>query len=196
MQQQTGSAAPRQQDGTQERPNASVASQNAARHRRERGQLLQSFAGELDGISLELQADGISADQAEFRVTSYVRSLLGIPEEGTWVDAADLRLRFNRSVGDFTTTQRITQMLHNDGVRTHLSGFNALREAVQLVAADPSLMHKVMQVYSLLAERQGTTPSRVERSIRHALSRVKVRGTRPASGEYIALLADRVREGY
>ena len=195
--QQTSSAAPREQDGTQkERLNASLASQNAARHRRERGGLLRSLAEELDSIALALQTDGISADQAEFRVTSYVRDLLGVPEEGTWVDAADLRLRFNRSVGDLSTTQRITQMLLSDGVRTHLSGFSALREAVRLVVEDPSLLRRVMHLYSLLAERQGTTPSRVERAIRHALSRVTVRGSRPASGEYIAMLADRVREGY
>ena len=195
--QQTGSAAGGSNpSGTQEPTRLSLSSQAAARHKRERGEILASFADELDQIALGLSSGGMSRDQAEYRVTQFVRRLLGIPGEGTWVDRTELRLRFEQTQDpDRSLRDRVTDILLADGIRPHLTGYPMLRDAVMAVADDRGVLRGMMGLYAALGRRYGTTASRAERAMRHALADVEILDRRPSISQYIALLADRLTGG-
>lgn len=58
------------------------------------------------------------------------------------------------------------------GVPTNLKGYQALVHAVTIVGENPPPRSMTKEVYPRVAEIVGSTGSRVERSIRHAVERV------------------------
>ena len=109
-----------------------------------------------------------------------------------------------------TAEALVTEMLHGVGVPAHLKGYRYLREAVLLSLEDMSLLGAVTTVlYPRIAARFDTTPSRVERAIRHAIEVAWERGslkdypqlfgftfanvTKPSNAEFIALIADELQ---
>jgi len=65
---------------------------------------------------------------------------------------------------------RVTKLIHNMGVPAHIKGYQYLRDAVILVYNDRSYIESVTKcLYPDVAEKHETTPSRVERAIRHAI---------------------------
>jgi len=94
-----------------------------------------------------------------------------------------------------------------------IQGYRYLREAVNLVSVDISLLRGITnKLYPMLAETFNSTPSRVERSIRHAIETTVNKGNmealhrffgntmdpqkgKPTNGEFIAMLAEYVRNG-
>ncbi|MDL2293856.1 sporulation transcription factor Spo0A [Ruminococcaceae bacterium OttesenSCG-928-D13] len=104
----------------------------------------------------------------------------------------------------------VTDMLRTIGVPAHIKGYRFLRDAIMMVIADPSLINAVTKVlYPDIASAHGTTASRVERAIRHAIEVAWDRGDievlnyyfgstvhslrgKPTNSEFIAMLADRV----
>ncbi len=106
---------------------------------------------------------------------------------------------------------RITTLLHEIGVPAHIRGYNYMRESI-LIAVDniDVLNYITKELYPEIAKRCGTTPSRVERAIRHAIEVAWSRGNletkdnlfsytinvnkgKPTNSEFIALIADRLR---
>lgn len=97
------------------------------------------------------------------------------------------------------------------GMPAHILGFQYIRSAVLLVHEEPEIIGRITkELYPRIAARFGTTPSKVERSIRHAIHVVWTRGrieeinaifgftvctqeNRPTNGEFIALLASSCR---
>lgn len=93
------------------------------------------------------------------------------------------------------------------GIPPHIRGYVFLREAVKLVIKDKELIGKITkELYPSVAKRFGTTPSKVERSIRHAIEVAWTRQDteainrtiggsvfsswgRPSNGEFIARVA-------
>ena len=68
----------------------------------------------------------------------------------------------------------VTDIIHEIGVPAHIKGYQYLREAIILTIKDMDMINAVTKVlYPEVAKRFGTTPSRVERAIRHAIE-VKV----------------------
>ena len=109
-----------------------------------------------------------------------------------------------------TAEALVTEMLHGVGVPAHLKGYRYLREAVLLSLEDMSLLGAVTTVlYPRVAVRFDTTPSRVERAIRHAIEVAWEKGslkdypqlfgyplanvTKPSNAEFIALIADELQ---
>lgn len=106
---------------------------------------------------------------------------------------------------------RITDVLHALGMPAHIKGYSYTRYAISLVVERPQLINYVTtELYPLVAEKFDTTPSRVERAIRHGVEVVWDRGdietlqnwfgytVSPTKGkstnsEFIALLSDRLR---
>ena len=66
---------------------------------------------------------------------------------------------------------RVTHMLHDAGMPANISGYQYLREAILITAADPSVLNKAVTkiLYPEIARRYGTTALRVERCIRSAI---------------------------
>lgn len=69
--------------------------------------------------------------------------------------------------------EKIVGLMKEIGIPPHVQGYHYLREAVSQVMDNPALLNKVTkELYPNVAERLGSTPSRVERSIRHAIELV------------------------
>lgn len=108
----------------------------------------------------------------------------------------------------------ITTLLHDMGVPTHVKGYQYLREALLCTLADPHLLECVTkELYPKIAEKYNTSPSRVERAIRHAIELAWVRGNvdlmteyfgytinqekgKPTNNAFIATVTDRIRLNY
>ena len=116
--------------------------------------------------------------------------------------------------GEITLQQlevNITGIIHQIGVPAHIKGYHYLREAILLSVQDTAMMNSVTkQLYPLVAKKFGTTASRVERAIRHAIEVAWDRGDvdvlnsyfgytiqnsrgKPTNAEFIAMIADKIR---
>ncbi len=106
---------------------------------------------------------------------------------------------------------RVTEIMHEIGVPAHIKGYGYIRESIILAVSEPEMINAVTkQLYPSVAKRFGTTPSRVERAIRHAIEVAWDRGDlevlqkyfgytvssvkgKPTNSEFIAIIADRLR---
>ncbi|MCF6462037.1 sporulation transcription factor Spo0A [Clostridium sp. Cult1] len=106
---------------------------------------------------------------------------------------------------------RITNIIHEIGVPAHIKGYLYLREAISMVIQDMELLGAVTkELYPNIAKKFKTTPSRVERAIRHAIEVAWTRGKvdtidkifgytvnnnkgKPTNSEFIAMVADKLR---
>ncbi len=105
----------------------------------------------------------------------------------------------------------VTNMIHEIGVPAHIKGYQYLREAIIMSVNDTSVLGSITKIlYPDIAKKFGTTPSRVERAIRHAIEVAWSRGKmetldalfgytihngkgKPTNSEFIALIADKIR---
>ena len=105
----------------------------------------------------------------------------------------------------------VTNVIHEVGVPAHIKGYQYLREAIMMVVNDIEIINQITkQLYPDIAKTFGTTPSRVERAIRHAIEVAWNRGQiemhdkifgytvnsnkgKPTNSEFIAMIADRLR---
>lgn len=105
----------------------------------------------------------------------------------------------------------VTSIIHEIGVPAHIKGYQYLREAIILAVMDMDVINAVTKVlYPEVAKRFCTTPSRVERAIRHAIEVAWDRGDvetlqkyfgytvnsakgKPTNSEFIAMIADRLQ---
>ena len=106
---------------------------------------------------------------------------------------------------------QVTAIIHEVGVPAHIKGYQYLREAIIIAVNDMDVINAVTKVlYPEVAKRFGTTPSRVERAIRHAIEVAWDRGDletlqkyfgytvsnakgKPTNSEFIAMIADRLQ---
>lgn len=105
----------------------------------------------------------------------------------------------------------ITNIIHEVGVPAHIKGYQYLRDAISIVVNDMEMLGAVTkELYPAIAEKNSTTPSRVERAIRHAIEVAWNRGKletidklfgytvhndkgKPTNSEFIAIIADKLR---
>ena len=108
----------------------------------------------------------------------------------------------------------VTNIIHEIGVPAHIKGYQYLRDAIILCVNDMEMLNSITKIlYPTIAKRQQTTPSRVERAIRHAIEVAWSRGKmdtidelfgytvstgkgKPTNSEFIALIADKIRLEY
>ncbi|OOO00665.1 MAG: sporulation transcription factor Spo0A [Epulopiscium sp. Nele67-Bin004] len=105
----------------------------------------------------------------------------------------------------------VTSVIHEIGIPAHIKGYQYLRDAIIMAINDMDILNSITkQLYPSIAKRYSTTPSRVERAIRHAIEVAWSRGKmdtidklfgytvnngkgKPTNSEFIALIADRLR---
>ena len=64
----------------------------------------------------------------------------------------------------------VTNIIHEVGIPAHIKGYQYLREAIMMVVNDIDVINQITkQLYPDIAKAYHTTPSRVERAIRHAI---------------------------
>ncbi len=108
----------------------------------------------------------------------------------------------------------VTDMIHEIGVPAHIKGYQYLREAIMMAVDDIEMLGSITKIlYPTIAKKYQTTPSRVERAIRHAIEVAWSRGRmetldalfgytvntgkgKPTNSEFIALIADKIRLQY
>lgn len=108
----------------------------------------------------------------------------------------------------------VTDVIHQVGVPAHIKGYQYLRDAIILCVFNPDMLEGVTKIlYPTVARRFSTTPSRVERAIRHAIEIAWDRGDvdtlnsffgytvntgkgKPTNSEFIALITDKLRLKY
>jgi two-component system response regulator (stage 0 sporulation protein A) len=108
----------------------------------------------------------------------------------------------------------VTDIIHEIGVPAHIKGYQYLRDAIILSVNDMEMLNSITKVlYPTIAKKHQTTPSRVERAIRHAIEVAWSRGKmdtidelfgytvsngkgKPTNSEFIALIADKIRLEY
>lgn len=108
----------------------------------------------------------------------------------------------------------VTQLLHEIGIPAHIKGYQYLRDAIAISVEEEDMLISVTKVlYPTIAKRHQTTPSRVERAIRHAIEVAWSRGRvdtindlfgytinngkgKPTNSEFIALVSDKIRLDY
>lgn len=108
----------------------------------------------------------------------------------------------------------VTNIIHEVGVPAHIKGYQYLRDAIIMSVEDMEMLNSITKIlYPTIAKRHQTTPSRVERAIRHAIEVAWSRGKmdtidelfgytvsngkgKPTNSEFIALITDKIRLEY
>lgn len=110
-----------------------------------------------------------------------------------------------------TLEEQVTRVIHEVGVPAHIKGYQYLREAILMAIDDIEVINSITKLlYPTLAKKFKTTPSRIERAIRHAIEVAWGRGKadvnntmfgntisaskgKPTNSEFIAMIADKLR---
>lgn len=108
----------------------------------------------------------------------------------------------------------VTNVIHEIGVPAHIKGYQYLRDAIIMAVDNREVINSITKVlYPTIAKMNKTTPSRVERAIRHAIEVAWSRGKmdtiddlfgytintgkgKPTNSEFIALISDKIRLEY
>ncbi len=119
--------------------------------------------------------------------------------------------RPKQQVTQHTLESEVTAVIHEIGIPAHIKGYQYLRDAIIMAITDMDILNSITkQLYPNIAKNYNTTPSRVERAIRHAIEVAWSRGKmdtidklfgytvnngkgKPTNSEFIALIADRLR---
>jgi len=122
-----------------------------------------------------------------------------------------LRLSSPRRMDKTSIESMVTGIIHEIGVPAHIKGYQYLREAIIIAVNDMDVINAITKVlYPQVAKTFQTTPSRVERAIRHAIEVAWDRGDldtlqrffgytvsntkgKPTNSEFIALIADKLQ---
>ena len=117
----------------------------------------------------------------------------------------------DRSYTPQSLEEDVTEMIHEVGVPAHIKGYQYLREAIIMSVNNMDMLNSITKVlYPGIAKKYQTTPSRVERAIRHAIEVAWSRGKmdtldelfgytisngkgKPTNSEFIALITDKIR---
>ena len=105
----------------------------------------------------------------------------------------------------------VTNIIREIGIPAHIKGYQYLRDAIIMIISEIELLGAVTKVlYPRIAEKYNTTPSRVERAIRHAIEvawsrgnmdminrlfgyTIKLEKGKPTNSEFMAMVADKLR---
>ncbi|MFI3167441.1 MAG: sporulation transcription factor Spo0A [Bacillota bacterium] len=115
----------------------------------------------------------------------------------------------SKSTSSKNLDEKIANIFMTIGIPPHIRGYSYLREAIKLAVAKPVIISSITkELYPSVAEIMSSSPSKVERAIRHAIDVAWTRGKsdklgqilgvkvyvsmKPTNGEFIALIADKL----
>lgn len=116
----------------------------------------------------------------------------------------------NQVVTDKSLDEKLATIFVSIGIPPHIKGYQFLRDGIKFVVEDPTIINAITrELYPNIAKKHDTTPSKVERAIRHAIEVAWSRGKidninnlfgvkvysaneKPTNGEFIALIADKM----
>lgn len=121
---------------------------------------------------------------------------------------------FSKANLDNCLENDVTSIIHEIGVPAHIKGYQYLRYAIMMSVKNSEMISSITKLlYPSIAKKHKTTPSRVERAIRHAIEVAWSRGKmdtidelfgytvckgkgKPTNSEFVALIADKIRLEY
>lgn len=138
-----------------------------------------------------------------------------IPFDGEYIDNR-IRTAVAKKQGDgetdrFDLLDYVSRLMHEVGVPASIRGYDYIRDSIMLALSDRDILRSITkELYPSIAKSHDTTPSRVERAIRHAVEVAWSRGDvdvlngifgytvksskgKPTNGEFISMLTERVR---
>lgn len=116
----------------------------------------------------------------------------------------------NMPENDRRIETKVTEIIHELGVPAHIKGYQYLRDAIIMSYNDSEMLESITKIlYPAIAKKNATTPSRVERAIRHAIEVAWTRGKidtidsifsytinkckgKPTNSEFVALIVDKL----
>lgn len=140
--------------------------------------------------------------------------MITVPSGSQTAKEATKAAEYGGKIMTYDLEKDVTDMIHEIGVPAHIKGYQYLREAIMMSVEEPDMLGSITKVlYPTIARKFQTTPSRVERAIRHAIEVAWNRGRmetlddlfgytintgkgKPTNSEFIALIADRIRLQY
>ncbi len=140
-----------------------------------------------------------------FRIETLIDRLRMFAGENVISRRADLPAASQESI-----ELMVTSILHEIGVPAHIKGYQYLRESIILAVNNIDIINSITKVlYPSVAKKYETTPSRVERAIRHAIETAWNRGDidtlnkffgytvsntkgKPTNSEFIAMISDKL----
>ena len=144
-------------------------------------------------------------------IKSYKVSPFKIGTPAREIKAPYIDIREKRGSDKDNLEALVTNVIHEVGVPAHIKGYQYLREAIMMVINDIEVINQITkQLYPEIARKFNTTPSRVERAIRHAIEvawgrgqtdvvesifgyTVSARKGKPTNSEFIAMISDKLR---
>lgn len=157
-----------------------------------------------EGVYKMLQS--LLSQNKEFQI------MISVPSSGNGEDVTVIAPKADEEVPVKRDLEKdVTDMIHELGVPAHIKGYQYLREAIMMSVEDMDMLNSITKVlYPTIAKKFQTTPSRVERAIRHAIEVAWSRGRmetldalfgytintgkgKPTNSEFIALIADKIR---
>ncbi|MBQ9530629.1 MAG: sporulation transcription factor Spo0A [Eubacterium sp.] len=126
-----------------------------------------------------------------------------------WKSGKSKRMRETMSEDEIEVV--ISDIMRQIGVPAHIKGYQYLRKSIVLCVNDGEMLGSVTKIlYPTVAKEFGTTASRVERAIRHAIEVAWDRGDvdvlssffgytiqaqrgKPTNSEFIAMIADKIK---
>lgn len=195
--------------------------------------VLDLMLPKIDGMSVLKQAAGLDKRPTVILLSAFVTDCVAATAAELGASYLMLKPCDSRSVLDrlaeirrYSESQRrsrqqrgnppdveamVTGIIHEIGVPAHIKGYQYLREAIMIAVSDMDVINAITKVlYPQVAKTFATTPSRVERAIRHAIEVAWDRGDldtlqrffgytvsntkgKPTNSEFIALIADRLQ---
>ncbi len=148
-----------------------------------------------------------------FNFESFADRLMQVAElESSTAQNKNREIVYNDKMNtELSMEVKITEILHEVGVPAHIKGYQYLRTAIMDVVINVQLLGAITkELYPMIAIEYSTTPSRVERAIRHAIEVAWTRGKietinnifgytihnnkgKPTNSEFIAMIADKLR---
>ncbi len=144
-------------------------------------------------------------------LSNRIENALKDKENNEMSSKTEIKARTSKYDPEAELEAAVTKVIHQIGVPAHIKGYQYLRSAIIMTMHNTELINSITkQLYPGIAKMYGTTSSRVERAIRHAIEVAWDRGDvevinsyfgytiqsargKPTNSEFIALIADNLR---
>ncbi len=164
-------------------------------------------------VATSYNAAEVIREVSEFGVSYYILKPFDLTDLEKRIYEITKKETNNKNIDFYTSNLQvsITKMLHELGIPSHIKGYQYIREAVNIIFDNPSVIGGITkELYPELAKKFNTTTSRVERAIRHAIEvswnrgnldfmeeifgySVDIDKAKPTNSEFMVTIADKLR---
>ena len=164
-------------------------------------------------VATSYNAAEVIREVSEYGVSYYILKPFDLSDLEKRIYDIIKKEKSNKNINFYTSNLQvsITKMLHELGIPSHIKGYQYIREAVNIIFENPSVIGGITkELYPELAKKFNTTASRVERAIRHAIEvswnrgnldfmeeifgySVDIDKAKPTNSEFMVTIADKLR---